>query len=116
MRSFSAVSLNRSHIPAILALAAVTAGLLSSKVLAQNVPAASAAAPIMGASVPKQLRINIAWQIALEAADFSPGILDGVFKRKSLMALNEYAARSFPGLSPFDPQVYTALNVDVDHA
>ena len=73
---------------------------------------ATATAP----AVARQLRINIAWQIALEASDFSPGIIDGVFKRKGLMALNEYAARFFPGLSPFDPKVYQALKVDIDNA
>ncbi len=67
-------------------------------------------------AVPRQLRINIAWQIALDAADFSPGIIDGHFKHKSLMALNEYAARFFPGLQPFDPAVYLSLHVDVDNA
>ena len=64
-------------------------------------------------SAPSQLQINLAWQIALEAADFSPGILDGVFKRKGLMALQEYAARYYPGVDPFDPQVYMGLKVDV---
>jgi lipoprotein-anchoring transpeptidase ErfK/SrfK len=68
------------------------------------------------AAVPKQLKINVAWQIALEAADFSPGILDGVFKRKSIMALDEYAARYFPGLNRFDSKIYEALKVDVDRA
>src|SRR5262245_17340645 len=68
------------------------------------------------ASVPQQLRINLAWQVALEAADFSPGVLDGVFKRKSLQALTEFAARYFPGLTPYDERVYRTLQVDVDRA
>ncbi len=68
------------------------------------------------AGVARQLRINIAWQIALDANDFSPGVLDGVFKRKGLMALTEYAARYFPGVSPYDEKVYRALKVDVDQA
>lgn len=71
---------------------------------------------VIAPGVAKQLRINIAWQIALEAQDFSPGIIDGVFKRKGLMALNEYAARFFPGVSPFDMKVFQALQVDVDGA
>ena len=79
-----------------LRLAAVAAGGVSSSLYGQTAAAPAGAAQVVGPAVPKQLRINIAWQIALEAADFSPGILDGVFKRKSLMALNEYAARSFP--------------------
>jgi lipoprotein-anchoring transpeptidase ErfK/SrfK len=48
----------------------------------------------------------------LEAADFSPGIIDGHFQRKSLMALNEYKDRFFPGASPFDLRVFKALHVD----
>ena len=91
--------------------------------------AAPAAAPVAAApivapptlsaaakAVPEQTRINIAWQIALEAADFSPGIIDSHFKQKSTMALKEYAARYFPGLKPFDPAVYKSLNVDVANA
>lgn len=83
------------------------------------VPATPPAPPPLSAaakSVPQQTRINIAWQVALEAVDFSPGVLDGHFKRKSLMALNEYAARYFPGLQPFDVAVYQSLKVDVDNA
>lgn len=69
------------------------------------------------AELPKQTRINLAWQIALEGVDFSPGILDGHFGRKSQMALTEYAARFFPDLhSPYDKKVYEALKVDVDNA
>ncbi|HUO10666.1 MAG TPA: L,D-transpeptidase, partial [Phycisphaerae bacterium] len=70
----------------------------------------------------KQLRVNLAWQIALDAANFSPGILDGHFKRKSLMALSDYRDRFFPSPagfapnSPFDPKIFHALNVDVDGA
>src|SRR4051812_35460554 len=71
---------------------------------------------IVAPQVAKQLRINIAWQIALEAADFSPGVIDGVFKRKGLMALGEYVNRNFPGTENFDPKVYQALKVDVDGA
>src|SRR4029079_15272244 len=81
-------------------------------------PAAPTATPERdpAANVAKQLKINIAWQVSLEAADFSPGIFDGVFKRKGVMALTEYAARFFPGLSPYDAKVYQALAVDVDHS
>jgi len=60
-----------------------------------------------------QVRINIAWQIALEASDFSPGIIDGAFGKKGVMALTEYAARNFPGLPIYDVKVYQALGVDV---
>ena len=78
---------------------------------------ATAPAPaIVAPNVARQLRINIAWQIALEAQDFSPGLIDGSFKRKGLMALTEYAARFFPGASPFDIKVFQSLQVDVDGA
>jgi lipoprotein-anchoring transpeptidase ErfK/SrfK len=77
-----------------------------------------------GAAQPSQLQINVAWQIALEGADFSPGIIDGVFKRKGLMALSEYGKRYFPAgvtaTNLFDPQVYLqvqeSLKLDVFHA
>ncbi|HEY4328585.1 MAG TPA: L,D-transpeptidase [Phycisphaerae bacterium] len=68
------------------------------------------------ARVAKQLRVNIAWQVALDAADFSPGIIDGAFKTKGNLALKEYAAANFPATDPFDEKVYKALGVDVDHA
>jgi lipoprotein-anchoring transpeptidase ErfK/SrfK len=81
-------------------------------------PAAADAAkrPAATVNVAKQTRVNIAWQIALEAANFSPGIIDGHFGRRSVMALNEYKDRFFPGASPFDPRVFNALNVDPDSA
>ncbi len=63
-------------------------------------------------------RINLAWQIALAANNFSPGILDGVFGPNSRMALREYGASNFPGDNPFnphDPRIYDALDVDVRH-
>ncbi len=77
---------------------------------------AAAAPAIVGANVSKQLRANIAWQIALEASDFSPGEIDGVFKRKGIMALTEYAGRNFPGKQIYDPEISTALKVDMDGA
>ncbi len=61
-------------------------------------------------------RVSLAWQIALAANNFSPGILDGNFGPHSRTALKEYAARFFPGvnpLNPHDPKVFDALGVDV---
>ncbi len=81
----------------------------------ENEPAA-ATKPAPAVELPKQIRINLAWQIALDAVDFSPGLLDGHFVRKGNMAVSEYAAANFPGLSPFDQKVYEALQVDVAHA
>ena len=77
--------------------------------IAAGQTAGAAAAP----AAAQQLRINIAWQIALEASDFSPGIIDGAFGRKGVMALTEYAARNFPGTPIYDVKVYQALSVDV---
>ena len=64
-------------------------------------PATDAERPIATVQIPRQSRVNIAWQIALDAADFSPGIIDGHFQRKGLMALHEFAVANFPGASPF---------------
>ncbi len=69
--------------------------------------------------LPKKLLINLAWQIALAANDFSPGILDGDFGPHSRTALREYAESNFPGHNPFnphDPAIFNALKVDVRHA
>ncbi len=63
-------------------------------------------------------RVALAWQIALAANNFSPGILDGNFGPHSRTALKEYAARFFPGVNPLDPHnpaVFNALGVDVKH-
>ncbi|HMD54221.1 MAG TPA: L,D-transpeptidase family protein [Phycisphaerae bacterium] len=63
-------------------------------------------------------RIDLAWQIALAANNFSPGIFDASFGPNSRLAFKEYAASNFPGVNPFDPHdahIYDALNVDVDH-
>lgn len=80
------------------------------------------AAPVFPPPKPPRLNrrqtIALAWQIALAAHDFSPGILDGDFGPNSLMALREYAAARFPGinpLNPHDPRVFDALGVDVQH-
>lgn len=64
----------------------------------------------------KQLKINLAWQIALDEAGFSPGIIDGNFGRRGHAAMAEYTARFFPKLKPLDPKVFAALNVDIEHA
>ncbi len=64
-------------------------------------------------------QVNLAYQIALAEADFSPGILDGQFGPNSQMALKQYTQRFFPGANPYnssDAQVYKSLHVDVKHA
>ena len=64
-------------------------------------------------------RVNLAWQIALAAHYFSPGLLDGIFGPRSRTALREYTASHVPGANPFnphDPRVYQALGVNVADA
>ena len=63
-------------------------------------------------------RIALAWQIALAANNFSPGILDASFGPNSRRALRQYAKSFFPGVNPFDrhdPRIFDALHVDVAH-
>ena len=69
------------------------------------------------AEIQPQTRVNIAWQIALEEANFSAGIIDGSWGRKGKMALEEYAKRYFPELaSPYDAKVLESLKVDIANA
>jgi lipoprotein-anchoring transpeptidase ErfK/SrfK len=69
------------------------------------------------AEITAQARVNIAWQIALEEANFSAGIIDGAWGRKGKMAIEEYAKQNFPELkSPYDTKVLAALKVDVENA
>ncbi len=75
-----------------------------------------------GVKISRQMRVNIAWQIALEGANFSPGLIDGHFGRKGDMALQEFAAASFPKEArtganwPFEKKVLDTLRVDVEGA
>jgi lipoprotein-anchoring transpeptidase ErfK/SrfK len=91
----------------ILAAIALAAGLGGGRAVAGDVVSAGGGA---------QVRINMAWQVALEGVDFSPGIIDGAFGTKGKMALKEYAARYFPGVDMYDVKVYQALKVNVDAA
>jgi lipoprotein-anchoring transpeptidase ErfK/SrfK len=63
--------------------------------------------------IDNEMRISLAWQIALDAANFSPGLIDGKFGRRGKMALQEYTAANFPGAKLDDPRVATALGVDL---
>lgn len=68
-------------------------------------------------AIAKQLRINLAYQVALEGESFSPGLLDGKFGRRSQMALKEWVAAKLPaGTDWLDKKVFEALKVDVDGA
>ncbi len=78
----------------------------------------SAQPPAKPPRLPRKMQINLAWQIALAANNFSPGIIDGVFGPNSRIALREYSRAFFPGHNPFnphDPTIYNALGVDVRH-
>ncbi len=78
--------------------------------------AISACAALVHAAQPslaEKIKIRIAWQIALAQANFSPGIIDGQWGRRSDLALTEYTAAYFPGINKFDRKVYEALKVDV---
>src|SRR3974377_207584 len=81
----------RSARLAVLTVLGIAAG-----AYAQTAPPSTTAPAATQPVIARQLRINLAWQEALEGADFSPGLIDGVFKRKSLMALREYTDRYFP--------------------
>ena len=89
-------SLSVRHLIAIVAVLWLTV-----PALAQGTRAATRAKPPANA-----LKINLGWQIALDAAHFSPGILDAKFGRKSQTALAEYAARYFAGLNIYDRKVF----------
>lgn len=93
-------------------LAVVAVVLLGSWAL----PVRALTMPVPDRGLPEQLLINLAWQIALDKAHFSPGVIDGKFGAKGTMALREYAAAKHPGLQPFDRKVYEALGVDPGNA
>jgi hypothetical protein len=78
--------------------------------------ALSAATKPVANGLSKQKVINLAWQIALEQANFSPGLLDAAFGPRCKQALAEYAAAQFPGVDPYSPKIAAALGLDVDHA
>jgi lipoprotein-anchoring transpeptidase ErfK/SrfK len=75
---------------------------------------ASAGASAQG---PSDLRANLAWQIALDRAGFSPGIIDGCAGRKTELATRELQRTL--GLRPtgrLDPATAAALAVEPDKA
>jgi len=59
------------------------------------------------------VRSHLAWQIALERAGFSPGILDGVIGRKTELATQEFQrVRDLPMTGQLDAATLAALGVD----
>lgn len=81
-------------------------------------PPVAAAKAILRPGPKASFKTNLAWQIALDAVHFSPGILDGTWGRKGEMAAKECAASM--GLDWDKPQDATNfgegyINVDLDH-
>ena len=69
------------------------------------------------AAVDPALKTNLAWQIALDHAGFSPGIIDGAPGRKSKLALWEYQrANGLEATGHTDPNSAALLGVDVEKA
>ena len=60
-------------------------------------------------------RRRLAWQLALEAIDFSPGIIDGLIGPKTRLATREFQrVRGFPQTGELDYLTAEALRVDPD--
>lgn len=76
------------------------------------------AAPCIWAEAAKtDLRRRLAWQIALEAIDFSPGIIDGIIGPKTRLATREFQrVRGFEQTGELDAQTAQALRIDPDNA
>jgi lipoprotein-anchoring transpeptidase ErfK/SrfK len=61
------------------------------------------------------LRRQLAWQIALEAVGFSPGIIDGAIGPKTRLATREFQrVRGLPQTGELDATTAQALQVDPD--
>lgn len=85
----------------LLALAALVAVAPLSQVCAAGVDAAS---------LPRDLRISLAWQIALERAGFSPGLVDGKPGAKTTLATTEFQrSRGLPVTGKLDTTTAAAL-------
>lgn len=60
-----------------------------------------------------ELQRQLAWQVALEALDFSPGIIDGVIGPKTQLATREFQrVRGLPQTGQLDASTTKALGVD----
>jgi lipoprotein-anchoring transpeptidase ErfK/SrfK len=61
------------------------------------------------------LRRRLAWQLALEAVDFSPGIIDGLIGPKTRLATREFQrVRGLKQTAQLDPLTAAALRIDPD--
>ncbi|NQV31637.1 MAG: peptidoglycan-binding protein, partial [Phycisphaeraceae bacterium] len=60
-----------------------------------------------------ELQRQLAWQVALKAIDFSPGIIDGVIGPKTQLATREFQrVRGLPQTGQLDTSTAKALKVD----
>ena len=63
------------------------------------------------------MRLRVAWQIALEAAGFSPGLIDGKLGRRTELATRELQrSRGLPETGKLDAATSVALGVDATRA
>ncbi len=62
------------------------------------------------------LQRQLAWQMALEAINFSPGIIDGVIGPKTRLATREFQrVRGFKQTGQLDSATAAALHIDPNH-
>ena len=78
--------------------------------------ATSATAAPTPPAIAKQMRTNLAYQIALEGENFSPGLIDGKWGPRSDLALKEWTAAKLPGVSTADKKMFDTLKPDLDGA
>ncbi len=73
--------------------------------------------PAKGPEADVALRRDLAWQIALDRAGFSGGILDGKIGPKGRLATREFQrANDLPATGTLDPKTSAALGADPDKA
>lgn len=68
---------------------------------------------VLADAVSESLRLNLAWQIALERVDFSPGLIDGRIGPKTQLATREFQrVRGLPKTGALDKATREALGVN----
>ena len=76
---------------------------------------ATLTAPALAGEREAALRRAVAWQVALDAAGFSPGLIDGAIGPKTELATREFQrARGLPVTGTLDKATADALGVDPD--
>lgn len=87
--------------------------LLRTTAITIAVLAVSASSAIAGET---QLRRNIAWQVALDGVNFSPGLIDGLIGPKTALATREFQrVRGLPATGQLDSATAEALRIDPDN-